>query len=145
MTRRNLFAALSCGLFGAGLTVSGMIDTVKVQGWLDIFGDWNPTLAFVLGGAMLPMAIAWRHAAKRTASVLGTPLPERPAPRLGHNLVLGSFLFGGGWGLAGLSPGPSLASAAFGGTGGIIFLLSMIAGMFAAPAMRTRIDRIAEA
>ena len=59
---RNLFALLSGALFGAGLFVSGMIDTKKVQGWLDFFGDWDPTLAFVLGGAVLPMIFVWRVA-----------------------------------------------------------------------------------
>ena len=57
---RLLFAFIAGGLFGAGLFVSGMTDTSKVQGWLDVFGDWDPTLAFVMGGAIIPMAIAWR-------------------------------------------------------------------------------------
>ena len=63
--QRLLFALVAGGLFGAGLTISGMIDTTKVQGWLDVFGDWDPTLAFVMGGALIPMAIAWRIAARR--------------------------------------------------------------------------------
>ena len=57
---RNLFAFIAGGIFGAGLLLSGMTDTAKVQGWLDIFGAWDPTLAFVMGGAIIPMAIAWR-------------------------------------------------------------------------------------
>lgn len=141
--RRNFFAFLAGSLFGAGLLISGMVDTTKVQGWLDIFGDWDPTLAFVLGGAILPMAIAWQIAARRRSSVLGTPLPEAPDPRLGHNLVIGSVLFGMGWGLAGLCPGPAMASLGFGGWGGMVFLLAMVAGMFVAPSIRMRIDRIA--
>ena len=60
---RAIFAAVSGAIFGSGLIVSGMTDTTKVQGWLDVFGNWDPTLAFVLGGAILPMAIAWRIAA----------------------------------------------------------------------------------
>jgi uncharacterized membrane protein YedE/YeeE len=142
--RRNIFAFLSGGLFGAGLLISGMTNTQKVQGWLDVFGDWDPTLAFVLGGAILPMAVAWRIAALRKTSVLGTPLPEAPDPRLGHNLVIGSVLFGMGWGLAGLCPGPALASISFGGFGGMLFLISMLAGMVAAPPIRQRIDRLAQ-
>jgi uncharacterized protein len=141
--RRAIFAFVSGGLFGAGLLVSGMVDTTKVQGWLDVFGAWDPTLAFVLGGAILPMAIAWRVAAKRTRSVLGTPMPQPPEPRLGHNLIIGSVLFGAGWGLAGLCPGPAMASLTFGGWGGALFLLSMVAGMFIAPGIRDRIDRLA--
>jgi uncharacterized protein len=140
---RNLFAALSGGLFGLGLLVSGMTDTTRVQGWLDVFGAWDPTLAFVLGGAILPMAVAWRVAARRTASALGTALPAPPDARLGHNLVVGSVLFGMGWGLAGLCPGPAMASLTFGGFGGAVFLLAMLAGMVAAPAVRVRLDRMA--
>lgn len=142
---RNVFAFLSGGLFGAGLLISGMTNTEKVQGWLDVFGDWDPTLAFVLGGAILPMAIAWRFATGRARSVLGTNLPEKPNPRLGHNLVVGSVLFGMGWGLVGLCPGPAIASLSYGGIGGLVFLVSMLAGMLAAPPIRVQIDRMAAA
>jgi uncharacterized membrane protein YedE/YeeE len=142
---RNIFAFLAGGLFGAGLLVSGMVDTTRVQGWLDVFGDWDPTLAFVLGGAIIPMAIAWQVAARRRLAVLGNALPERPDPRLGHNLVVGSVLFGMGWGLAGLCPGPAMASLTFGGWGGLLFVAAMIAGMMAAPAVRVRVDRLAAA
>ncbi len=126
---RLLFALLSGGLFGAGLLVSGMTDTTKVQGWLDIFGTWDPTLAFVLGGAILPMIVAWRVAARRGAAALGTPLPPKPDRRLDPRLLTGSALFGVGWALAGLCPGPAMASLSYGGPQGIVFLLAMIAGM----------------
>lgn len=139
---RLVIAALSGGLFGAGLLVSGMVDTTKVQGWLDVFGDWDPTLAFVMGGAILPMAIAWRVAARRRVALLGTPIPPRPEPKLDHNLILGSLLFGAGWGLVGLCPGPALASLTFGGWGGLLFLLAMAAGMVAAPLVRRQIARL---
>lgn len=139
---RLVIAALSGGLFGAGLLVSGMVDTTKVQGWLDVFGDWDPTLAFVMGGAILPMAIAWRVAARRRVALLGTPIPPRPEPKLDHNLILGSVLFGAGWGLVGLCPGPALASLTFGGWGGLLFLLAMAAGMVAAPLVRRQIARL---
>ena len=132
---RAFFAALSGSIFGMGLLLSGMTDTTKVQGWLDVFGIWDPTLAFVLGGAILPMAIAWRLAARRPRSVLGTPFPAAPDPTLDRSLVLGSVLFGAGWALAGLCPGPAIASLSFGGWGGMVFLLAMLAGMLAAPAL----------
>ena len=77
---RNLISAVSGGLFGLGLLISGMTDTAKVQGWLDLFGDWDPTLAFVLGGAILPMLFAWRIAARRKASVVGDAFPTLPEP-----------------------------------------------------------------
>lgn len=136
---RNAFAALAGGLFGAGLLISGMVDTQKVQGWLDIFGAWDPTLAFVLGGAVLPMALAWWVAGRRRASAFGTPLPGPAGRKIDRGLIVGSALFGAGWGLAGLCPGPAIASAGFGGWGGWLFLLAMGAGMMATPAIRRRI------
>lgn len=139
---RSLFSALSGGLFGAGLLVSDMVDTQKVQGWLDIFGAWDPTLAFVLGGAMLPMALAWWIAGRRRTSALGSPLPGPAEPRLDRGLILGSVLFGMGWGLVGLCPGPAMASLGFAGWGGWLFLLAMGAGMVAAPAIRRRIEPV---
>jgi uncharacterized membrane protein YedE/YeeE len=137
--RRNIFSFLAGGLFGAGLLVSDMINTTKVQGWLDVFGTWDPTLAFVLGGAILPMLVAWRVAEQRRVSVLGDSFPAKPDPRLGANLVTGSVLFGMGWGLAGLCPGPAIASVSFGGWGGALFLAAMVAGMYIAPPIRARI------
>ncbi len=130
---RDLVAFLAGGLFGSGLLVSGMIDTRKVQGWLDFFGDWDPTLAFVLGGAVLPMLFVWRIAERRGVSLLGTPIPDRSPAKLDPALITGSLMFGAGWGLAGLCPGPALASFAFGGWGGALFLLSMVPGMVVAP------------
>ena len=136
---RMVYSALAGGLFGTGLLASGMTDTTKVIGWLDIFGDWDPTLAFVLGGAILPMAVAWRLTEGR-APRLGGSFPAPPEPRLGRNLVIGSALFGIGWGMAGLCPGPALASLTFGGWNGIVFLAAMVAGMLAAPPLRRRLD-----
>ncbi len=133
---RLVIAFLAGGLFGAGLLISGMTDTRKVQGWLDIFGDWDPTLAFVLGGAILPMALAWRIANTRTASLLQSPLPAPPEPVIDRNLVLGSGLFGAGWGLSGLCPGPAMASLSFGGWQGLTFFLAMVAAMMITPRVR---------
>ena len=135
---RALFALLSGGLFGAGLFVSGMTDTRKVQGWLDLFGDWDPTLAFVLGGAILPMAVAWRLTEGRRPA-LGGVFPPRPEVRIDRSLVGGSALFGIGWGLAGLCPGPAMASLSYGGIGGLVFLAAMVAGMLVAVPLRARL------
>lgn len=135
----RFLSALLCGaLFGAGLLVSGMVDTLKVQGWLDVFGDWDPTLAFVMGGAILPMAIAWRVAAGRATSVLGAQMPAPPRPEVRADLVVGSVIFGAGWALAGLCPGPALASVSFGGIEGLVFLVAMGVGMAAMPTLRAR-------
>lgn len=136
---RTIAALFAGGLFGAGLLISGMTDTLKVQGWLDIFGDWDPTLAFVMGGGMIPMIIAWRYTQGRKP-VLGGTFPEPVKPEADKKLVVGSVMFGIGWGLSGLCPGPSLASLSFGGFGGVVFLAAMLAGMALAPMVRNKLD-----
>lgn len=128
---RLLTAFLAGGLFGLGLVVSGMTDTTKVQGWLDIFGAWDPTLGFVLGGAILPMLLAWRVADRRQRAVLGTNIPAKPTQRIDTRLLLGSVVFGFGWALAGLCPGPAMASLSFGGLSGAVFFSAMVVGMWA--------------
>jgi uncharacterized membrane protein YedE/YeeE len=141
---RNLFAFVAGSLFGVGLLVSGMTDTTKVQGWLDVFGTWDPTLAFVMGGAILPMAAAWLYTRGRQP-VLGGAFPPPPKTEIGRKLVIGSVLFGAGWGLAGLCPGPSLASLSYGGMGGAVFVVAMVAGMLAAPPVIARLDAMPQA
>lgn len=141
---RILIALLSGSLFGAGLFVSGMTDTRKVQGWLDVFGDWDPTLAFVMGGAIIPMAIAWQLTRGRSP-LAGGSFPARPDPLLDRKLILGSTLFGAGWGLAGLCPGPSIAALSYGGIGGVVFVVAMCAGMLAAVPLQARLDRLSVA
>ncbi len=136
---RIIVAVLSGAIFGLGLLVSGMTDTTRVQGWLDLFGDWDPTLAFVMGGAILPMAVAWALMTPRGVSLSGAPLPPQPANEIDRPLVLGSAIFGAGWALVGLCPGPAIASISYGGLPGLIFLAAMIAGMAIAPRVRTRI------
>jgi hypothetical protein len=136
---RVLIAALSGGLFGAGLYVAGMTDTARVLGFLDILGAWDPTLAFVFAGALPPMALAWRIAARMPWPAAGGAFPPPAGTRLGPDLILGSVLFGAGWGLAGLCPGPAVASLGWGGAGGLVFLLAMLAGMFAANPIRARL------
>ncbi|NBR35083.1 MAG: hypothetical protein EBT90_10550 [Rhodobacteraceae bacterium] len=138
---KNIFALIAGLLFGGGLIISGMTNTAKVQGWLDVFGAWDPTLAFVMGGAMIPMAIAWAFT-KNRSPIAGGSFPARPDPKLGRNLIIGSTLFGMGWGLAGLCPGPSIASLGFGGPNLWIFVIAMAAGMFAAPRVRASMDRM---
>ncbi len=136
-----IVAFLAGGLFGAGLFISGMTDTAKVQGWLDVFGNWDPTLAFVMGGAMIPMAVAWRVRNRRTTALTGGALPPPPSTRIDGRLIAGSVLFGMGWGLAGLCPGPSIASLSYGGIGLYVFVAAMIGGMLITPLLRARLDR----
>ena len=127
---RKLLPPLASGfLFGMGLTVSGMTDPQRVRGFLDIFGDWDPTLAFVMGGAVLVMAAAWRFQARMAKPVFGErfSLPDRTD--LDPRLLTGALVFGIGWGIAGLCPGPAVASLALSPVHAIPFVAAMLAGM----------------
>jgi len=125
-----VFTALIVGLvFGIGLIVSGMTDPSKVLGFLDLAGSWDPSLAFVMGGAILVGLVAFRFAGKRERSLLGEAMRLPTATRIDRRLVFGSLAFGAGWGLAGYCPGPALASLAAGGSKPLIFTLAMLAGM----------------
>ncbi|WP_299732948.1 DUF6691 family protein [uncultured Tateyamaria sp.] len=137
---RGLVFLLSGALFGAGLHISGMTDTTRVRGFLDIAGTWDPTLAFVMGGAIVPMFIAWRLTPGR-APLIGGVFPARPDQDITRPLVIGSILFGVGWGLVGLCPGPAIASLSYGGWQGGVFLVAMLAGMWAMPPLRRALDR----
>jgi uncharacterized membrane protein YedE/YeeE len=137
---RILLALLSGGFFGAGLHISGMTDTGKVQGFLDLFGAWDPTLVFVMGGAIVPMAIAWRMVPGRSPLAGGTfAFPQEHC--LDNKLILGSLLFGIGWGLIGLCPGPAIASLSYGRWTGAVFFIAMLVGMLIAPFMVRRLDK----
>ena len=132
---RLLVSFISGLLFGGGLLISGMTDTAKVQGWLDVLGQWDPTLAFVMGGALIPMAAAWAITAKKAPLFdLSFSMPSNKTIDL--KLLAGSVLFGMGWAVAGLCPGPAIAALGFGGTGIILFFVSMIVGMIITKPMR---------
>jgi uncharacterized membrane protein YedE/YeeE len=136
---KRLVAFVSGSLFGIGLFLSGMTDTSKVQGWLDLFGNWDPTLAFVMGGAMIPMFIAWRFTEGRKP-FYAENFPTRNQSKIDRDLILGSVLFGVGWGLAGLCPGPAIASLGFGGAQSALFVLAMLVGMWLTPSISFRIS-----
>lgn len=140
---RSWISAASGALFGLGLLVSGMTDTAKVQGFLDLAGNWDPTLAFVLGGAILPMIVAWRIAARRRSSAVGEPFPAMPAQTLDGRLLGGSVLFGAGWALAGFCPGPAVAALGWSGASGLTFVLAMLAGMLGLDWARRRLPAVA--
>jgi uncharacterized protein len=126
----QIFTALMVGLlFGIGLIVSGMTDPAKVIGFLDLAGSWDPSLGFVMGGAILVGVFAFGVARKRERSLLGAPMRLPTATVIDRRLVLGSLAFGAGWGLAGYCPGPALASLATGGAKPLLFTLAMLAGM----------------
>ena len=127
---RRLLPPLASGtLFGAGLTISGMTDPARVRGFLDVFGRWDPTLVFVMGGAVVVMAIAWRIQARMKTPLFGEKftLPDRRD--FDGRLIIGSALFGIGWGIAGLCPGPAVASLALSPLSVLPFLVAMLAGM----------------
>jgi len=124
-----LMAFLVGLVFGTGLIVSGMTDPAKVGGFLDLAGRWDPSLAFVMGGAILVALPAFRIAGKRRFSLLGGAMRLPGTTAIDRLLVLGSLVFGVGWGLAGYCPGPALASLASGGAKPWIFTLAMLAGM----------------
>jgi len=129
LVRTLLPPIVSGALFGAGLTLSGMTDPARVRGFLDVFGRWDPTLAFVMGGAVIVMAIAWRIQARMNTPLFGEKfsLPDRRD--FDGRLVAGSALFGIGWGIAGLCPGPAVASLALSPLSVLPFLVAMLAGM----------------
>lgn len=124
--------SLTAGLvFGAGLALSGMADPARIRGFLDVAGHWDPTLLFVMAGAILPMAIAWRIAA-RGARPFAAERFELPDTRgIDAKLAGGALLFGVGWGIAGLCPGPAIADLAIAPGPAALFVGAMLAGMVA--------------
>ena len=116
-------------LFGLGLLLSGMTDPAKVIGFLDLFGSWDPSLAMVMGGAILVGIFGFAVAKKRTTALLGGAMQLPTNRDIDRRLVIGGLVFGTGWGLAGFCPGPALVSAGAGHVQAIVFLVSMVAGM----------------
>ena len=124
------FTALLSGLaFGIGLIVSGMANPAKVLGFLDLAGHWDPSLALVMAGAIAVGAVAFFVAGRRTRSYLDAPMQIPSARNIDRRLVLGSFAFGLGWGLAGFCPGPAIVSLGSGQVKAVVFVAAMLAGM----------------
>ena len=116
-------------LFGLGLLISGMTDPSKVLGFLDLAGTWDPSLVFVMGGGVLVGVLGFAWAKKRSTSLSGQAFQWPDLVHIDHPLVLGSLMFGVGWGLAGFCPGPALVSMAAGHDKALVFVLAMVAGM----------------
>jgi uncharacterized membrane protein YedE/YeeE len=128
MTR--LITALIIGaVFGIGLAIAGMLNPSKVVGFLDIFGDWDPSLAFVMGGGVLVNAIGHRFVMKRKAPIQSARFSMPTAINIDKPLVIGGVIFGIGWGLAGLCPGPVVASLFLNGQAMLPFFGLMIVGL----------------
>ncbi len=126
----NTLAAFTSGLvFGLGLLLSGMADPGKVKGFLDLAGAWDPSLAFVMAGAILVGFFAFRFAGGRARSFLGGAIQLPTRRDIDLRLVAGSAVFGVGWGLAGYCPGPALVSLGAGQDKAVVFVAAMLAGM----------------
>lgn len=127
-----LYALLCGAIFGAGLLVSGMSDPANVIAFLDLAGRWNPALAFVMGGAIAVAAPAYAWVRRRGHTLGGQPARLPGGAGITTPLVVGSLVFGVGWGLAGLCPGPAVVLAAMGGGAGVfglVFTIAMLAGL----------------
>jgi uncharacterized membrane protein YedE/YeeE len=123
-------AAFGAGLlFGLGLTVARMIDPAKVLGFLDLAGNWDPSLAFVLGGAVITSGIGFALAGRQSAPLLADAFHMPTTRGLDRRLILGSALFGIGWGLVGICPGPALAGLAVAPAKLVLFVAAMLVGM----------------
>ena len=122
--------ALICGLiFGVGLAMSGMTDTAKVIGFLDIFGEWVPDLAFVMGGAVLVTLVAFRFILRRNTPLMAKSFSLPSVTTIDTRLLGGAALFGIGWGIYGYCPGPALSAMVYLNSDTFVFVAAMLAGM----------------
>lgn len=128
--QKHLVSALLVGLiFGLGLILGGMTNPAKVIGFLDLFGNWDPSLALVMGGAVVIGLVTFKIAGGRTTSLIGEPMRIPTNSDIDHRLVIGSLVFGAGWGMAGFCPGPALVAFGSGSLKATIFVAAMVAGM----------------
>ena len=128
---KNLIYFASGLLFGFGLLLSGMANPAKVLGFLDLAGSWDPSLAFVMAGAIAVGVIAFAASKKRELSLLGEPMRMPVSTAIDGKLILGAVLFGAGWGLGGFCPGPAVVSVTLGDPKVLTFVGSMLLGMLA--------------
>lgn len=126
---RTALAFVAGLVFGLGLLLSGMADPAKVLGFLDLAGAWDPSLMFVMGGAVGVGVVAFAAARRRTRSLLGEPMQWPTATAVDRRLLAGALLFGAGWGLAGFCPGPALVALGLGQSKAGVFVVAMLAGM----------------
>jgi len=131
----TFFAGL---LFGAGLTVAQMVNPAKVIAFLDIGGDWDPSLAFVMGGALLVTFAGYKFVLKSSAPFFEDRFRLPTREDVDTPLIIGAAIFGIGWGLTGLCPGPALASLSFAGLNGLIFAVSMAGSVLAFRLIKSR-------
>jgi uncharacterized membrane protein YedE/YeeE len=136
---RIIVSAIAGLLFGLGLIVSGMADPAKVQNFLDPFGAWDPSLAFVMLGAITVTFAGYRLAFRRGRPLLADTLSLPSKTDIDGRLLAGAGLFGIGWGLSGFCPGPAIVSLPLLATGTLVFVPAMLAGMLLARALQSRL------
>ncbi len=125
-----VIASLLAGLvFGLGLIVSGMANPAKVLGFLNLAGPWDPSLALVMAGAIAVGLVAFHLARKRSTSLLGAAMELPISRQIDRRLVLGSVLFGVGWGIVGFCPGPAIVALGMGQAKAVVFVVAMLFGM----------------
>ena len=123
------FSAFAIGLlFGVGLMLAGMVNPAKVRGFLDLAGQWDPSLALVMAGAIAVAFVGFKFARRMPASLLRALMQLPGRRQIDTRLVIGSLAFGAGWGLAGFCPGPAIVALGGGSLKALIFTLAMIAG-----------------
>ena len=136
----KLATLLSGLLFGTGLTISGMVNPMKILNFLDISGPWDPTLIFVMGAGLVVTLLGYQIIFKRSAPLFATSFRLPTSQDIDAKLLGGAALFGLGWGLTGFCPGPAIASLVFGRTESITFVIAMAAGMIIAKQIQNRMQ-----
>ena len=127
----RLFVALGTGiLFGVGLAVSNMVNPAKVLGFLDVTGSWDPSLILVMAGALAVTSLTFPRILRQSGPILDSAFIVAAKSQIDTRLIGGSVIFGVGWGLVGLCPGPAVAALAYGNLEPAIFLVAMLAGMW---------------
>lgn len=127
---RVISALLAGTVFGVGLSISGMINPAKVLGFLDLFGAWDPSLAFVMGAGLVVTYFGYRFAQTKSTPVYDTGYHLPQSRGIDRSLASGAVLFGAGWGLVGLCPGPAISALATGNWKVVLFVVSMISGFY---------------
>lgn len=136
---RLLTSLISGIVFGIGMAVSGMTNTQRVQGFLDVFGAWDPTLAFVMGGGLMVTTIGYRLVLRQPAPRFAVKFSLPTKTAIDKPLILGAAIFGVGWGLVGYCPGPALAGLSYGYAPTLTFIPAMIAGLLIAHRIAAKI------
>ena len=136
---KNTITFLAGLIFGLGLIVSGMTNPANIIGFLDIAGDWNPSLALVMVGGISITFFAFRYMANKKLTLFKEPLHLPGTTHLSKELIIGSLMFGAGWALAGFCPGPALVALGAGSKQAGIFVLAMLVGMYGHDIFYTRL------